>query len=266
MNLALVAGTGALPRHLYDAAADPSPLVVALEGHPPQGLDPDMTFRLETLGTLLDTLQDRGVDAVSFAGAITRPSVDPSRIDPATAPLVPRIAAALERGDDGALREVIALFEERGIAVLAAGDIAPDLLPPEGPLTAAEPGDIASDVNRAREAVKAMGAADIGQACVVHRGQVLAVEGAFGTAWMLAGLTARPDGRGGLLYKAPKPGQDRRIDLPAIGADTVAQVKAAGLDGIAIAAGGVLVLDREAAIKAADDAGLWIAVVGPDRT
>ncbi|HHY02544.1 MAG TPA: LpxI family protein, partial [Paracoccus sp.] len=65
-------------------------------------------------------------------------------------------------------------------------------------------------------------------------------------------------GARGVLFKAPKPGQDRRIDLPAIGPDTVAQAARAGLAGIAWQAGGVLLLDREATIAAARAAGLFL--------
>jgi DUF1009 family protein len=82
---------------------------------------------------------------------------------------------------------------------------------------------------------------------------------------MLAGVAQidpalRPDpalGRG-LLYKAAKPGQDRRIDLPAIGPDTVAAVARAGLGGIAFEAGGTILLDRAATIAACEAAGLFL--------
>ena len=74
---------------------------------------------------------------------------------------------------------------------------------------------------------------------------------------------ARPGGRRGVLYKAPKPGQDWRMDLPAIGPATVAAAAAAGLAGVAVQAGGVLILDREATVAAADDAGLFLWGASP---
>ncbi len=149
-----------------------------------------------------------------------------------------------------------------------------------------------------------MGAADIGQALVVAQGQVIAVEAQPGTDWMLASLLARGGERlptgglfddpfgvaadvfggpavmprrgrdpalppGGVLYKAPKPGQDLRADLPAIGPETVRGAAAAELEGIVIEAGGVMLLDRaatvaaadrEATVAAADAAGLFLWV------
>ena len=87
-----------------------------------------------------------------------------------------------------------------------------------------------------------MGAADIGQACVVQRGQIIAREGPAGTDAMLAGLT-QAEAQGAVLVKAPKPQQDRRADLPMIGPGTARAAVQAGLAGIVIEAGGVMVLD-----------------------
>jgi DUF1009 family protein len=105
-----------------------------------------------------------------------------------------------------------------------------------------------------------MGAVDIGQSCVVAAGQALAVEALFGTDWMLDSLRLRPDGAGGVLFKAPKPDQDRRVDLPTIGPSTVAGAAAAGLSGIAIEAGGVMVTDRDRTIADCDRLGLFLWV------
>lgn len=257
--LVMIAGRGALPGLLSRRAAPG--LVAALEGFPPDGVMADVTFRVERLGSLLADLVAAGATEAVFAGAIRRPELDPALIDEATRPLVPRIMAALGQGDDAALRTVIAFFEEAGIAVRAVDEFLPELLPPAGSLTRRAPGaaDLA-DIERGMAVLDRLGPADVGQSCIVRAGQVLAIEGAFGTDWMLESFDRRPDGRGGLLVKAPKPGQDRRIDLPTIGPDTVSRAAAAGLDGIAVAAGGVLLLDRDDAIRRADDAGLFLEV------
>ena len=61
-----------------------------------------------------------------------------------------------------------------------------------------------------------------------------------------------------MLFKAPKPGQDRRIDLPALGLHSVEGATRAGLAGIAWEAGGVMLLEAEAAVAAAREAGLFL--------
>ena len=284
--LALIAGTGDLPPALI-ARLPARPLVCALAGFRPS-VTPDITFRIETLGSFLAELKARSVTEVCMAGAIRRPKVDPAAIDAATAPLVPRIAAAIAAGDDGALRTVIAIFEEAGFTIKAAHEIAPDLLPPAGIPTRAQP------TARAREdavlgdrTVAEMGAADTGQACLIRAGRVIAREGPEGTDAMirrfapsddplwgavdavgdllgtaaewLGGDDATPmDAKGAILFKAPKPGQDRRADLPVIGPETVAAAAAAQLSGIVIAADGVMILDRDRVIAAADKAGLFL--------
>ena len=71
-----------------------------------------------------------------------------------------------------------------------------------------------------------------------------------------AGL--RLNGPGGVLVKVSKPGQESRADLPTIGETTVKAATAAGLSGIAVEAGGTLVVDRAAVVEAADAAGLFV--------
>jgi DUF1009 family protein len=258
--LALVAGTGALPGALVAALPD-RPLVAALEGTAPDTVATDLAFRLETLGSFLEDLRARGVTRVCFAGAITRPRIDPARIDAATMPLVPVLQAALARGDDGALRAAIAVFEQAGFEIVAAHAIAPALLPPEGVPTRRQPGaHDRNDAERGFALLDVMAAGDIGQSCVVLAGQALAVEGLFGTDWMLSSLERRPDGVGGVLCKGPKRGQDRRADLPVIGPVTVQGAARAGLAGIVVEAGGVMALEPDALIAACDAADLFLWV------
>lgn len=261
--LALIAGRGKLPAVLVDCMKE-LPFIASLEGFAPDFLVPDRTFRLEHLGTLISELKALGVTEVCFVGAVSRPKIDPSQIDPETLPLVPRMMAAIQAGDDGALRTVLEIFEEAGLTIRAADDIAPALLPRPGVFTTRRIEDEhRADAKRAEDIITGLAPLDIGQSCIVHRGQALAIEGQFGTDWMLRSLVNRPDGLGGLFYKASKPGQDRRIDLPVIGVDTVAGVAKAGLEGMVIETDGVLILDLAAVTRAADESGLFLWVRDP---
>ncbi len=258
--LALIAGTGQLPTEVLSHLPE-RPVICALEGFLPDDLTPDIVFPLERFGSFIAEIQARGVTEICMAGAVRRPVIDPSRIDAATMPLVPVIQKAIVSGDDGALRAVISILEDSGLSVRAAQDLAPELLPPLGCLTETQPSDAdLADADRAVGIVRAMGAADIGQACVVSKGQAMAVEGIFGTAWMLQSLTQRPDAGGGILFKAPKPSQDHRVDLPAIGPDTVSDAVAAGLSGIVVVKGGVIVLQRNRVVEECNRLGLFLLV------
>lgn len=286
--LALIAGTGDLPLALL-ARLPVRPLICAMDGFRP-AITPDVTFRIEHLGSFLADLKTRGITEVCMAGAVKRPSIDPAAIDAATQPLVPRIADAIAKGDDGALRTIIAIFEEAGLAVKAAHEIAPDLLPDAGVLTRAPiTFDNRQDAVLAEQTLTEMGRADLGQSCIVRGGRVLAREDQAGTDAMIArfgpesdplwaavdgigtvlgraaewlsGADGEPsDARGAILFKGPKPDQDRRADLPVIGLQTAKDAVAAGFAGIVITYDGVMVLDFTAVIETLDNAGLFLWV------
>lgn len=286
--LALIAGTGDLPPALV-ARLPVRPVICAMDGFRP-ALKPDLTFRIEQLGSFLNDLRAQGVTEVCMAGAVTRPTIDPTAVDDATKPLVPVIMQAIAQGDDGALRAIISIFEEAGFRVKAAHEIAPDLLPAAGVLGQNPISfDNRTDAVTAEQTIAQMGQVDVGQACLLRNGRVLARETQAGTDAMLAQfapsgdpLWAAVDGlgsvlgtaaewlsgedgdpvdaRGAILFKAPKPAQDRRADLPVIGPQTVQGAAAAGLAGIVIEAGGVMVLDQDKVLADINAAGLFLWV------
>ncbi len=255
-RLALIAGEGALPATLA-TALPPGWIARHLEGHAPDRLVSE-PFRIERLGTLLAELRAEGVGEVCFAGRIVRPPLDPSAVDAATIPLVPRILAALRDGDDAALRAVVATFEEAGMRVRGAHELLPSLL--DLPVAGTPDARDRADIARAAAIHAALAPLDTGQACAVAGGQMLAAEGIGGTDWMLASLATLPSRPpGGVLFKAAKPGQDRRIDMATVGPGTVDAAAAAGLSGIAVVAGDVLVLDAEAMRARLAATGLFLA-------
>ena len=259
MSLALIAGRGDLPRAVTLALDGRAWRAFHLEGAESEISD-STAFRIERLGSFVAGLAGDGVTEVCFAGAIDRPRLDPSAVDAATVPLVPRMLRALQSGDDAALRLVLDIFEEAGLAVVAPQDIAPGLV--EVPETGAPSEQDAADIDRARAVHRALSPLDVGQGCVVAGGQVLAVEAMPGTDWMLESLTAFPERpAGGVLLKASKAGQDRRVDMATIGPGTVGAAAAAGLNGIAVIEGDVLVLDPRAVCARLEETGLFLAAL-----
>ncbi|MEO0389765.1 MAG: UDP-2,3-diacylglucosamine diphosphatase LpxI [Pseudomonadota bacterium] len=255
-RLALIVGKGALPARV--AAAQPTPpLVAMLSGNAPDGLPVDLEFRVETIGTLLRDLATHGVTDVCLCGAIDRPQLDPSALDAATAPLVPMLMQAAGDGDDGALRAIMALFEQQGFTVRAAHDLAPDIVAPPGVLSKAVPSEqMRRDVTRGAAVLSALAPLDVGQAVVVGQGQVLGIEAIGGTDALIAGLPDVPQRAGAVLVKGPKRGQDSRADMPTVGPGTLQAAAAAGLAGVVIDAGEVILLDPVGATALADEHGL----------
>lgn len=269
-GLAIVAGSGALPRLIAeDRARSGRPYrVVRLDGTALDwaGDHPVIDAVLERPGRLFAALRREGCGDITFAGAVRRPSLDPRRFDLTMVRLAPRILAGMRRGDDDTLRMIADIFEAEGFTVHAPHELLAGLVMPAGVPTRARPTPAdEADVARAAEIVTALGAVDAGQGAVVAQGICLGLESIQGTDVMLdfvartsAGFRPDPEGARGVLYKAPKPGQDWRLDLPAIGPDTVERAVAAGLAGIVVQAGAVLLLGREETIKAADAAGLFL--------
>jgi DUF1009 family protein len=275
-KLGLIAGGGALPLSLAArCAATGRPLFVArLKGMADSGLAQyaGADIGIAEIGKMFSTLRQEGCEAVCFAGVVKRPDFAALKPDLRGLTLLPGVVAAARHGDDALLRHLLGLFEREGFAIEGAHEVDQAMTLPLGPLGryAAGP-EHRADLVQAITAARTLGGFDIGQAVVVAGGLVLAVEAQEGTEAMLrrcaelpAHLLGSPGARVGVLVKWPKPIQDRRVDLPVFGLDTIERAAAAGLAGIAGEAGGVLLLQRDALIAAADHLGLFIEGVAPD--
>lgn len=268
--LAIVAGSGALPRLLAeDCKRRRHPYLVVK----PEGVTLDWSEAHPTIpavyekpGRLFADLRRAGVGQVTFAGGITRPTLRPMRFDMKALRLAPTLFRAMRSGDDAALRIVTKIFEDEGLKIVAAHRLLSGLLMKAGVPTKAKPSDNdRADAARAAEIVAALGAVDVGQGAVVAQGICLGVESIQGTDAMLdfvrttaAPFRPDPEGARGTLFKAPKPGQDWRVDLPAIGPDTITAAHRAGLAGVALQEGGVLVLGLDETVARADGLGLFL--------
>jgi len=201
-----------------------------------------------------------------LVGGLVRPAIRQVRLDWATLVEMPRIIRAFRGGDDHLLTGIGRILEGDGFRLLGAHEVAPDITAPSGALGRHRPdAGAAADIARGFEMLAAMSPFDVGQAVVIGKGHVLAVEAAEGTDAMLQRVAAlREAGRirlprgVGVLVKAPKQRQDRRFDLPSIGPDTVLHAAQAGLAGIAIVAGGTILAEPQGLVEAADANGLFV--------
>ena len=260
----VVAGAGVLPRLIAEdrRARGLDHVVIAFEGAAPDWLaaHPHAVLPFEKPGALFRALRRAGADTVVFAGGMSRPTLQPLRFDLTALRLAPTILPLLRRGDDALLRGLAAVFEREGFRIVGPHALLEALLAPAGdiaarPATAQERADAA----RGAELAAAIGALDVGQAAVVADGLCLGLETLQGTDALLDFVAATPHAlrrAPGTLYKGPKPGQDWRVDLPAVGPETMRRAARAGLSAVALRAGGVLVLGLEATRAEADRAGL----------
>ncbi len=269
-KVGIVAGGGALPLKLAESCRSSGIpfFIVGIDGWAGpeiEAYDHDR-MSLGQVGRALKLLKEANCDSVVIAGYVKRPDFTKLRLDMTGAKLLPRIIAAARRGDDALLGVLVQAIEAKGFRVVGSEAIFAGLLVEDGCFGNVTPGDQAkSDIVRAGEVIAALSPLDVGQGAVVCEGLVLAVEAAEGTDEMLRRCAALPEeirgtrsNRRGVLVKVPKAEQERRVDLPTIGLKTVELAAEAGLEGIAVAAGGALFLDRDEAVALADREGLFV--------
>ena len=266
-KIGIVAGGGDLAAHVITACRDAGReiFILALEDHAQSEKlpePPNAWIRMGNAGAGLEMMREAGVDEIVFAGRVDRPSISELRPDRWTAKVLAKMGWSL-LGDDGALKTLVREIEREGFRVVAPESLTSGLLAAEGVFGAIEPDEGAwGDIARGFEVIHALGRLDIGQAVVVQQDYVLGLEAAEGTDVLIERCGAlRRDGPGGVLVKASKPGQERRVDLPTIGVRTVELAERAGLRGIAVESGGVLVMNATAVTEAADGAGLFVVGV-----
>ncbi|MFP5469026.1 MAG: LpxI family protein [Alphaproteobacteria bacterium] len=272
--LGIIAGSGPIPQMLAEKCqAEGRPFFIAgIIGAASREITffPHQWVGIGAVGALMRALRQHACEEVVFIGAVRRPDLRHLKLDWGGMQFLPRYARAALGGDDQLLRALVHEFERHGFRVVGAHEVLADICAPAGilGLVVPKPEDQA-DIARALNVAHQIGALDIGQGVVVCGGVVLAVEAAEGTDAMLVrcaqlsqGLRADPDTNGGkrrgVLIKLPKPGQERRIDMPAIGVTTLRLAAEAGLAGIAFEAGGALLVDVTAMIREADALGMFL--------
>jgi DUF1009 family protein len=223
------------------------------------------------LGHMMRFARAEGIRDLVLIGTLVRPSLMRLRFDWITLRALPRLMRSFRGGDDHLLSGIARIFEDHGFRLRGAHDVVPDILIPEGLLGRRAPsaGD-RQDIARALALLFAIGPYDVGQAAVVADARVLAIEAAEGTDGLLdrvaemraSGRLRGPEERG-VLVKAPKPGQDRRFDLPTIGPRTIEGVARAGLAGVAVVAGETIVAEPDRVAKLADELDVFVIGVPP---
>jgi DUF1009 family protein len=272
--IAIVSGGGTLPFATADAAIERGrrAVLLALRGSadPARVADyPHHWIAVGQIGRMCRLARQEGCRDMVFIGGLVRPTLSQLRFDFETVRLLPRLARIFRGGDGHFFSGIVNIFEERGFNVVGAHEVAPRILMPEGPLGQRRPDatDLA-DIRRGLEFLHVTGPFDVGQAVVIAQDRILGVEAAEGTDHMLARFAeVRRSGRiripagTGVLVKAPKQGQDRRIDLPSIGPKTIDSAINAGLNGIAVVAGSAIVAEPDRIAAMADRAKLFVVGV-----
>jgi len=272
--LGIIAGGGSLPVHIASQAREGGrePFILGFHGLADPGIMayPHDWMKWGQIGRMLRILRRNGCRDVVIVGSVRRPKLSALSIDAGLIRHAPQIYRLTRGGDDAVLKRVVRFFEHQGFTVCGAHEIASDLTAPAGVLTRASPrAEDRDDIAGALKVLQALGPLDVGQAAVTARGYVLAVEAAEGTDDMLKRCAnLRQWGllhRHGALVKAPKPGQELRVDMPVVGERTAELAAEAGLAGIAVAHGQVLLAEPQKLVETADRLGLFLVGIDPQQ-
>lgn len=265
--LGILACSGGLPLEVANevSATGRTVYVVGITGEAGSGIAeyPHTWVGLGEIGKMLRAFRNAGCRDLVILGGVSRPDLRSLKPDAGFFLNLPLILNLMAGGDDSVLRRIVSFFQRRGFQVLGAHEVAPALVAGVGVLGGSAPEERhRRDIETGLALIDALGPSDVGQVVVIADGHPIAIEGAEGTDRMLARLAQQrgqePRGTGGVLVKSPKPGQELRIDLPAIGPKTVEMAASAGLAGIAVAAGQVLVADRRRTRELLAESGLFL--------
>jgi UDP-2,3-diacylglucosamine hydrolase len=245
-------------------------VVIAIEGEASPELEllasqlGRTTFSWTSPGELarcLQTLLHAGVRRAVMAGQVKHVKlfggVNPDPV------LLQALSRLESQNTDALIAAVAGVLQEHGIALMDSTALLADLLARSGVLTRNAPhGTMQADFDFGGRIADAIAGLDIGQTIVVKDRAVVAVEAMEGTDAVIAraGALAGPGTR---VIKVAKPAQDMRFDVPVVGVATIAAMRASGADALSIDAGRTLILEGDAFLHAADEAG--IVVVGRAR-
>jgi DUF1009 family protein len=268
-HLGVIAGGGQLPARLLEACDKQNieVFVIGFDGHTSPEVLKGRTHMLTRVGAasqIINTLKAHEIKNLVMVGALKRPTLSELRPDTRTAKFFARVGLKA-LGDDGLLKAVKSELENEGFKIHGAHQFAKELLAGEGTLGKANPNraDIA-DIKRGVEILTHTSTLDIGQAVIIQQGIVLGIEAIEGTDALIERCASyQRKGKGGVLVKLCKEGQDENLDLPTIGPHTIKMAKEAGLSGIAIHAGKSLLLESQTVATKADQAKMFVIGINP---
>jgi DUF1009 family protein len=269
MRLGLIAGNGRFPFLVLDAArgAGHDVTVIAIK----EEAFPDLAdaaarapaaalhwVSLGQLGACITLLKAAGVTQAVMAGQVKHVKLFADIVPDLT--LVGVLMRLKARNTDALISGIADVLRDHGIALVDSTAFLTPLLAREGVLTRRAPTEEQrADLAFGYRIADAVAALDVGQTIAVKAAAVVAVEAMEGTDAVIA-RAGQLAGRGVRVVKVAKPQQDMRFDVPVVGVSTIEAMQAVGADALSVDAGKTLMIDGDAVIKAADEAG--IAIVG----
>lgn len=264
-KICIIAGSGKLPKILADAARNKgfNPHIITIEDQHNIALNSfdHIEIKLGQLGKAIKYLQKNNISQICFAGKISRPATSKLQLDIEGIKFLASLGIKkLSGGDDELLNHVVKFFERHKIQVIAPNELCPEIAAEKGVLGKIKPlkGDV-EDIKYGEDILKTLSPYDIGQAVIIENKYVLGVEASEGTDQLIKRIKSyKKEKDFGVLVKRAKINQHPKMDLPTIGMQTLKNVIASNLSGIAIEAGKTLIVDRKKLVAMADKHKIFI--------
>jgi len=219
------------------------------------------TVSIGQIGRIIKILKKNNCNKIIFAGNVKKPNFYKLKLDFKGVFYIPNIIKASKIGDVAILKEIINIFKKEKIETLSSLSLTPDLSLKKGLHTKLKPNhEDKKDIKKAISILYKLNKYNFSQGAVVRNEKVLEIEGSGGTKKMLKKIKKIKNFTNGVLVKLPKKKQDLRIDLPAIGLETILQCKRSGLKGIALKSKQNICLDKKKLINLANKNKIFISV------
>lgn len=265
-KLAIVAGKGDLPKMIIKKCQEQGRefIVILINGEPSNVdfLEYDHHIvGFSEISRILNILKTNQIKELVFAGGVTKPSMSGIKADGKGAVLLTKILGNKFFGDDNLLSTIINFFEQEGFKVIGADKIIDDLLAQKGFMgNVKSDSAMQKDIEIGQNALRVMSDLDIGQAVVVQQKQIIGVEAIEGTDALIkrcADLQFK-QGSKPVLVKMKKHNQSTKIDLPALGVDTIKNLAKSGFSGVAVQADFCLIINQKEVVRLADELGVFV--------
>lgn len=259
MRLGIIAGNGSLPIMVANTVSNSGGEVfVALidqENHLDYSAFNVKKFNIGKVGDSIKFFQDNAISNIVIVGGVRRPNFFNLRVDKIGSLLLGKIMKGKFLGDDKLLRMVADFFESYGFTILSPKDILLDECTiGKGVITDKAPSEKDMlNIHIGFTEAKNLGLEDLGQS-VIARGNIIEKEDERGTDYLISHSSLES----GVLVKTMKPDQDKRLDIPTIGEETIKNVAKMGLHGIAIEANSVMIVDIAKVVKLANSLGIFL--------
>ncbi len=267
-KLGIISGGGNLPAYLLSICKDRgiTPYLVAIEGQTSPRLTDNVENHLRTTlgsaGKIIRFFKQNNVQDLVLIGSIKRPKLSELNADMRGMQLISRIGLK-SMGDSSLLDIIKNELNKEGFTLHGIHDFCDNLLVKQGPIGDFTPKiEDSETISLGIKASQGIGALDIGQSVIVQEDRVIGVEGVEGTDELIKRCNSLlRSGRGGILVKTCKPQQDKRLDLPTIGVQTVINAHKNGLSGIVLQAEKVLIIEPEAIAQYANKYKIFVVGV-----